>query len=37
MTRQLFGAIQAEAAAAPGEKVKHGIVRDTLRGFKKKK
>lgn len=36
MTRQLFGAIQAEATAAPGEKVKHGIVRDTLRGLKKK-
>ncbi len=35
MTRQLFGAVDAEAAAAPGEEVKHGIARDILRGFKK--
>ena len=35
MTRQLFGAIDAEATAAPGEEVKHGIARDILRGFKK--
>ena len=36
MTRQLFGAIEAEAKAAPGEVVKHGIVRDTLRGLRNK-
>lgn len=34
MTRQLFGAIEAEAKAAPGETVKHGILRDYLRGKK---
>ena len=34
MTRQLFGAIEAEANAAPGESVKHGILRDYLRGKK---
>ncbi len=32
MTRQLFGAIEAEANATPGETVKHGILRDYLRG-----
>ncbi len=36
MTRQLFGAIDAEATAAPGEEVKHGIIRDYRRGGKKK-
>ena len=34
MTRQLFGAIEAEASAAPGETVKHGVLRDYLRGKK---
>ena len=35
MTRQLFGAVSAEAVAAPGEDVKHGVVRDLVRGAKK--
>ena len=35
MTRQFFKAISAEASAAPGENVKHGIVRDLVRGAKK--
>ena len=35
MTRQLFGAIDAEAQAPPGDKVKHSIVRDILRTMKK--
>ena len=30
MTRQLFGAIEAEATAADGEEVKHGIVKDII-------
>ena len=34
MTRQLFGAIEAEATAEEGEDVKHGIIRDTLRGLR---
>ncbi|MBB30483.1 MAG: carbon monoxide dehydrogenase [Gemmatimonadetes bacterium] len=37
MTRQLFGAIEAEAKAAPGEEVKHGVVRDIMRTVKRKK
>ncbi len=37
MTRQLFGAIEAEAKAAPGEVVKHGMVRDIIRTVKRKK
>ncbi len=37
MTRQLFGAIEAEATAEEGEEVKHGIIRDTLRGLRKRK
>lgn len=35
MTRQLFGAIDAEAQAPEGEEVKHSIVRDILRTMKK--
>jgi carbon monoxide dehydrogenase subunit G len=37
MTRQLFGAIEAEAKAAPGEEVKHGVVRNIMRTVKRKK
>jgi carbon monoxide dehydrogenase subunit G len=36
MTRQLFGAISAEATAAEGVAVKHGIIRDTLRGLRRR-
>ena len=36
MTRQLFGAIQAEANAEEGAEVKHGLIRDTLRGLRRK-
>lgn len=32
MTRQVFGALAAEATAAPGEEVKHGFIRDFRRG-----
>ena len=35
MTRQLFGAIDAEAQAPEGEEVKHSIVHDILRTMKK--
>ena len=35
MTRQLFGAIEAEATAGPGEEIKHGIVRNIVRGSRK--
>ena len=35
MTRQLFGAIEAEATAEEGVEVKHGIIRDTLRGLRR--
>lgn len=37
MTRQLFGAIDAEANAEPGEEVKHGLIRDVLRGMRRGK
>jgi carbon monoxide dehydrogenase subunit G len=36
MTRQLFGAIEAEAQAEEGVEVKHGLIRDTLRGIRRK-
>lgn len=36
MTRQLFGAIDAEANAEEGAEVKHGLIRDTLRGLRRK-
>ena len=36
MTRQLFGAIEAEAKAAPGEEVRHGVVRNIMRTVKRK-
>jgi carbon monoxide dehydrogenase subunit G len=36
MTRQLFGAIDAEANSEEGAEVKHGLIRDTLRGLRRK-
>ncbi len=36
MVRQVFGAVEGEAKAAPGKGVKHGVVRDLLRTVKKK-
>ena len=36
MTRQLFGAIEAEATAEEGEDVKHSLIRNTLRGLRSK-
>ena len=36
MTRQLFGAIEAEATAEDGEDVKHSLIRNTLRGLRSK-
>lgn len=35
ITRQFFGAINAEASASQGEEVKHTFARHILRGFKK--
>lgn len=36
MVRQVFGAVEGEAKAGSGKKVKHGVVRDLLRTVKKK-
>jgi len=35
MVRQVFGAVEGEAKAAPGKGVKHGVVRDLLRTVKR--